>query len=52
MPAPLSPPRATCSFADSGAIDLTAVRHLVLGEADLMLDMGFKPRLTRLLKNI
>ena len=43
-------PGRLADFADSGSIDLTAVRHLVLDEADLMLDMGFKPQIDDILE--
>jgi ATP-dependent RNA helicase RhlE len=43
-------PGRLLDLADQGAVDLRAVRCLVLDEADRMLDMGFIPAIKRVLK--
>ena len=43
-------PGRLLDLADQGAVDLRAVRCLVLDEADRMLDMGFMPAIKRVLK--
>jgi ATP-dependent RNA helicase RhlE len=43
-------PGRLLDLADQGAVELRAVRCLVLDEADRMLDMGFMPAIKRVLK--
>jgi ATP-dependent RNA helicase RhlE len=45
-------PGRLLDLADQGAVDLRAVRCLVLDEADRMLDMGFMPAIKRVLKRL
>jgi ATP-dependent RNA helicase RhlE len=46
----IATPGRLLDLADRGALDLGAVRCLVLDEADRMLDMGFIPAIKRVLK--
>lgn len=45
-------PGRLLDLAEQGAVDLGAVRCLVLDEADRMLDMGFLPAIKRVLKRL
>jgi ATP-dependent RNA helicase RhlE len=46
----IATPGRLLDLAGQGAVDLSAVRCLVLDEADRMLDMGFMPAIKRVLK--
>lgn len=48
----IATPGRLCDFLDRRLVRLTAVRHLVLDEADRMLDMGFLPALRRIMADL
>lgn len=39
-------------LVESGMIDLSSIKYLVLDEADRMLDMGFEPQIRRILERV
>ena len=48
----IATPGRLIDHLQQGTVRLDAVAHLVLDEADRMLDMGFKPQLTRVLARV
>lgn len=46
----IATPGRLVDFMQRGRVDLTAIRHLILDEADRMLDMGFEPQIREIVQ--
>lgn len=48
----IATPSRLIDFVERGLIDLSITRYLIIDEADIMLNSGFKPQILRVLQNI
>lgn len=48
----IATPGRLMDLIETGSIDLSNIKYLVLDEADRMLDMGFEPQIRRIVENI